>query len=66
MTPEVQKLRYKYDSSAVRKPYAEQNPMKNLEDEELRHSEAEEEEIPNVRRSERIRIQRNVGKVKKD
>ena len=57
---------YKYDSNAVRKPNGEQNPMKNLEDEELLDPEAEEEEIPKVRRSERIRIQRNVGKVKKD
>ena len=56
----------KYNSNAVRKPYGEQNPMKNLEDEELLDPKAEEEEIPKVRRSERIRIQRNVEKVKKD
>ena len=57
---------YKYDSNAVRKPNGEQNPMKNLEDEKLLDPGAEEEEIPKVRRSERIRIQRNEGKVKED
>ena len=59
------KLRYKYDSIAARKIYGEQNPMENLGDDELLDSEAEEEEVPKVRRSER-RIQRNVEKVKKD
>ena len=57
---------YKYDSNAARKPNGELNPMKNLEDEKLLDPEAEEEEIPKTRRSERMRIQRKVGKVKKD
>ena len=57
---------YRYDSNAVRKPNGEQNPMKNLEDEKLLIPGAKEEEIPKVRRIERIRIQRNVEKVKKD
>ena len=60
------KLMYKYDSNAVRKPNGEQNPMKNIEDEKLLDPRAEEEEIPKVRRSERIRIQWNVGKFTKD